>query len=191
MRDIFKDYIYALNSVQRKVEVTMKSRKSTIAMAIGKVISAILTVKKNNRKLMFIGNGGSASIASHQAVDFWKNGSVRALTFNDMSLLTCLSNDCGYEHVFGEPIKRFADRGDILISISSSGRSANILNGVKAARGKGCKIITLSGFNKGNPLRKLGDINFYVPSKEYGIVEITHLALCHCILDFIIEKQKK
>jgi D-sedoheptulose 7-phosphate isomerase len=138
-------------------------------------------------KLLFVGNGGSAAIASHQAVDYWKNGGLRAMAFNDASLLTCISNDYGYPSVFEKPIQMFAEPGDVLIAISSSGRSSNILNAVEAARQKNCAAITFSGFSPDNDLRSLGDINFYVPSSSYGYVEIAHLTILHCALDIIIE----
>jgi D-sedoheptulose 7-phosphate isomerase len=138
------------------------------------------------RKVIFVGNGGSAAIASHQAVDYLKNGGMRAMAFNDASLLTCLSNDLGYPHVFEKPVEMFADRGDVLMAISSSGRSENILRAVAAGGRTGCRVVTLSGFQPDNPLRRQGEINFYVPSDSYGYVEITHLAVCHCIVDTII-----
>lgn len=149
----------------------------------------IISQTSAGKKLMFIGNGASASIASHMSTDFWKNGGMRATAFNDSSLLTCIGNDYGYRHLFQKPVEMFADSGDILVAISSSGKSENILLGAEAARGKGCKVITMSGFEKGNPLSKLGDINFHVPDKEYGPVEILHTAICHGILDIILRSK--
>ena len=142
-------------------------------------------------KLLFIGNGARASIASHMAIDFWKNAGIRAFAFNDAVLLTCISNDYGYEHVFEKPIEMFADSADILFAISSSGKSENILLGASAARAKGARVITLSGFDKNNPLTKLGEINFYVPSSNYGHVEVIHHSICHCILDSTVRKKVK
>jgi D-sedoheptulose 7-phosphate isomerase len=136
-------------------------------------------------KLIFVGNGGSAAIASHMATDFSKNGDIRSLALNDSSMLTCLGNDLGYERVFAKQIELHARSGDVVIAISSSGRSANIINAVAAARTARCSVLTLSGFTRDNPLRKLGDINFYIDSDRYGFVEIGHLTLCHAILDFI------
>jgi D-sedoheptulose 7-phosphate isomerase len=143
---------------------------------------AIRTHAQGN-KLMFIGNGGSAAIASHMATDFTKNGNLRTVAFNDGSMLTCLGNDLGYENVFTKQIEMHARPGDFLVAISSSGRSANILKGVAAARTMGCAVLTLSGFQADNPLRRQGDINMWVNSGEYGFVEIAHLALCHAVLD--------
>lgn len=133
--------------------------------------------------IFFIGNGGSAGIASHMAIDFTKNGGMRALAFNDGAYLTCLGNDLGYDQVFAKPLEMHARPGDLLLAISSSGGSANILNGCDAARTRGCSVVTLSGFKASNPLRQKGDINFYVNSNEYGFVEISHLALIHTVLD--------
>ncbi|MEW6172083.1 MAG: SIS domain-containing protein [Bacillota bacterium] len=154
-------------------------------LAIG-IIQAQTSLGK---KLIFIGNGGSAGIASHMAIDFWKNGGMRAVAFNDGALLTCIGNDYGYAHVFGKPIAMFAESGDILIAISSSGKSENILRGVESGRATGCKVITLSGFSCDNPLRRLGDLNFYVPVSHYGFVEVGHQMLLHAVLDIIIERK--
>lgn len=136
------------------------------------------------RKIIFIGNGGSAAIASHMATDYSKNGGLRAMAMNDGATLTCLSNDLGYENVFAKQIDMHANDGDLLVAISSSGRSESITKAVRTAREKGCAVVTLSGFAPGNPLRDLGDLNFYVASDQYGYVEIAHLAICHAILDF-------
>lgn len=144
---------------------------------------------KRNNKLMFIGNGGSAGIASHLAIDYSKNGHLPATTFCDASALTCLSNDYGYEHVFAKQIEYHGRQGDLLVAISSSGKSANILNAVTTARSLGCAIVTFSGFTPNNPLSQLGDLNFYVDSHEYGFVEVAHLALGHALLDYIIQHE--
>jgi len=154
-------------------------------------INMILEHARAGGKLLFIGNGGSACIASHMAIDFWKNGGIKALAFNDSAQLTCLSNDCGYSHVFKKPIEMFAEKNDILVAISSSGKSENILQGVEAAKTKGARVITFSGFDRDNLLSKSGDINFYVPISEYGHVEILHLSLCHCMIDIIIKEKSR
>lgn len=138
---------------------------------------------KEGGKVIFIGNGGSAGISSHMAIDYSKNGGIRATSFNDGAALTCLGNDFGYEYVFSKQIEFHANEKDILIAISSSGNSKNILLAVEAARAKGIKVITLSGFGEGNLLRKLGDINFYIPDTNYGFVEIGHLTIIHAVLD--------
>jgi D-sedoheptulose 7-phosphate isomerase len=120
------------------------------------------------------------------AIDFWKNGGIKALSFNDGALLTCLSNDFGYDRVFEKPLDMFAEKGDVLFAISSSGKSRNIIKGVDAARVKGCRVTTLSGFAAENELRAMGEVNFHVPSRSYGHVEVTHQYVCHWILDSIM-----
>jgi len=148
------------------------------------------TRTRDGGKLMFIGNGASAAISSHMATDFWKTGGMRAMAFNDASGLTCIGNDFGYPHLFEKPVEMFADPGDVLVAISSSGRSENILRAVAAARDKKCLVLTLSGFEPDNPLRALGDGNFYVPVKSYGQVEVLHHSICHCLLDTIVATTK-
>jgi D-sedoheptulose 7-phosphate isomerase len=140
-------------------------------------------IQKNNRRVYLIGNGGSAAIASHTAIDLLKNGNIPATAFNDASLLTCLSNDIGYENVFSKPIEMLARKGDLVVCISSSGNSENILKAAQTAKTKGCVIITLSGFVPENKLRELGNINFFVPNFSYGFLEVIHQFILHCILD--------
>ena len=132
---------------------------------------------------MFVGNGGSASIASHMAIDFSKNAGLPAMAFNDGVTLTCLGNDLGYEQVFAKQIEMYGKPEDVLVAISSSGNSLNILNAVTAARRLHLPVLTLTGFKAENKLRRLGDWNLYVPSSEYGFVEIVHLAVIHAVLD--------
>jgi D-sedoheptulose 7-phosphate isomerase len=139
-------------------------------------------------KLMFVGNGGSATTASHMATDYNKNGNLRTLSLNDSSMLTCLANDYSFDDVFAKQVEFHACAGDFLVAISSSGKSPNILNAARTARARGCTILTMSGFAPDNPLRQEGDMNVYLPSDYYGIVEIGHLALCHAILDFSMEQ---
>ena len=158
--------------------------------AMDNIVNVLMEVAASGGKVIFIGNGGSASIASHMAVDFWKNGNIQAISFNDASLLTCISNDNGYENVFSIPINVFAKEGDFLVAISSSGSSPNILKAVDAACSKKCRIATLSGFKENNPLRKKGDINLFVEDTSYGIVETAHAMLLHYVMDRIIERHR-
>jgi D-sedoheptulose 7-phosphate isomerase len=158
---------------------------------IEKAIAMIRDIQRNRGKLYFIGNGASAAIASHQSADFTKAGNIPAMCFNDAALLTCLGNDLGYENVFSKPVEMYMNANDMLIAISSSGSSQNILNAVAAAKLKNAKIITLSGFGEDNALRQMGDLNFYANAQSYGHVEIAHHTICHCILDTIIARDKE
>ncbi len=146
-------------------------------------VDILLQLKAENHRIYIVGNGGSAAIASHAAIDLWKNGGIPSLTFNDSSLLTCISNDIGFENVFATPLKMFATKGDLVICISSSGNSADIVKACQTAKQKKCRVITLSGFSPDNKIRSLGNINFFVPAFSYGFVEIIHQYILHCILD--------
>lgn len=180
------DYIELFFQNIGRIEVSNEVGTSMdLDKGIEHAISLIKEQTSNGKKLIFIGNGGSAGITSHAAVDYWRNGGMRAVAFNDGALLTCISNDFGYARVFEKPVCMFADPGDVLIAISSSGQSENILRGVDAGRSMGCKIISLSGFSSANPLRKMGDLNFYIPSDHYGFVEMGHQFILHAILDLI------
>lgn len=141
---------------------------------------------ERGNKLMFVGNGGSAGIASHCAIDYSKNGGLRSLALTDGAALTCLGNDYGYEHVFAKQVEWHGRPGDLLVAISSSGNSMNIRNAIDAARRQGCTVITFSGFKPENPLRRMGDMNVYIASMEYGFVELGHQALCHAVLDLVM-----
>lgn len=177
-------YFEELAGIYRQISVTdTGGRMLGFEEAVDRVIRLAIEAHDRGGKLMFVGNGGSAAIASHMSIDYWKNGGLRATAFNDPALLTCLSNDYGYEHVFAKPVEMFAKQGDLLVAISSSGKSPNILRAEEAGRQAGCRVVTLSGFGADNPLRKRGDVNFYIPSSSYGFVELTHLAVCHCVLD--------
>lgn len=169
--------------------------QDTTALSDAELNSLVMTilekVKETSKKVMIIGNGGSAGISSHLAVDFWKNGGIKATAFNDSSLLTCISNDYSYDQVFEKPIEMFAESGDVLFAISSSGNSKNILNAVNAAKAKNVFVITLSGFSSDNALRQLGDVNIYTPHHDYGVVEVSHVAIIHSLLNDYIDSTAK
>lgn len=147
-----------------------------------KAIGLLHKVKVEDKKVILIGNGGSAAICSHLSVDFTKSGKTRAVNFSDAGLQTCFSNDYGYENAYSNMLRFYSQPGDLLIAISSSGESANILNAVVCGNELDLSVITLSGFQNDNCLRGLGHINFYVPSSDYNLVENSHeqilLAMC-------------
>jgi D-sedoheptulose 7-phosphate isomerase len=184
MQGIFDDYIATFVATLQQLEAT-SAHGQTIGMgdAMTQVHAMLHGARHGSAKVMFVGNGGSAGIAGHMAIDFAKNGGVRAVTFNDAASLTCLGNDLGYEQVFAKQVEMQALPGDILLAISSSGESKNILRAVEAAGRKNCAVLTLSGFAPGNALRRLGAVNFYVKSSVYGFVETAHQTILHAILD--------
>ena len=150
-----------------------------------KIIKILKQVKKNKKKVILVGNGGSAAMASHVSVDLTKMCKIRAINFNEADLLTCLSNDYGYENWVQKALSFYADKNDLLICISSSGNSKNIINGAKFAKKIGCKVVTLTGFDKKNKVRKIGDANLWLNSKNYNIIEMTHHIWLLSIVDYI------
>jgi D-sedoheptulose 7-phosphate isomerase len=183
------DYADTLSTTLKDAEATDGRGKTTdIDGAVHWVAEAARRVHDAGNKLIFVGNGGSAAIASHMATDYSKNGNLRSGALNDAGMLTCLGNDYGYEHIFAKQIEFHGRKGDLLVAISSSGKSANIINAVAAIRKIGGTIVTLSGGQPDNPLRSLGDMNLYLRSEFYGITEIGHLTLCHAILDYSMER---
>ncbi len=141
-------------------------------------------------KIICVGNGGSAAMASHVTVDLTKAAGMRSINFNEADLLTCFANDYGYEHWVARALEFYADEGDLVILISSSGQSPNMLNGAKQAREMKLPILTLSGFKPDNPLRTMGDVNLWVDSTAYNIVEMTHHVWLLAIIDYLIEQKQ-
>ena len=131
-------------------------------------------LKANNGKLVIAGNGGSAAISSHISVDFTKACGIRAVNFNEADLITCFANDYGYENWIVEALKAYLDPEDLVILISSSGTSKNIVNAAHFCKKSNVKLITLSGFEKQNPLSLLGDLNVWVDTSLYNFIEMVH-----------------
>ena len=151
----------------------------------------LLDTNKKNKKIMIFGNGGSAAISSHFSVDLTKNAKLRCLNFNEADLLTCFSNDFGYERWVEKCIEFYADEGDSVILISASGNSQNMINAANfSKKNKINKVITFTGHDKNNKLTKLGNINFWVESKSYNLIENTHQALLLTLIDLIIGKSE-
>lgn len=153
-----------------------------------KAIQLLWNTKNRKSTIYLIGNGGSAAIAEHMAIDLTKNAGLRAMALSGSPMLTTFSNDYGYEKVFQKALESFADEGDVLIAISSSGTSQNILNACETAKKRDMIVITFSAFERDNALREMGDFNFWVNSKAFGYVELIHNLLIHYINDAIIGK---
>ena len=147
-------------------------------------------VQERGAKVLFAGNGASASMASHFALDFTKQGGIRSVTFNDASLITAYCNDYGYEAWVARAIEHHGDEGDAAVLISSSGRSPNILNAVEVCRDLRMKIITFTGFESTNPLMQKGDVNFWVESRAYNVVEGVHGIWLGLLCDLLIGKME-
>ena len=175
----FKNYAKSINEILDNVDPNL----------IEKSVKIINKIIKENKQIFLIGNGGSASIASHVSVDFAKVAKVKSSTFNNSNLITCFANDYKYENWITEAIKAYCDNKDLIILISSSGKSKNIVNAAKFCQKKKMNLITLSGFNRNNPLSKLGSVNFYINSKNYNFIEMSHNIILLSIVDIFTNKK--
>lgn len=147
--------------------------------AMGAFCDVLTKMREAGGSLYLVGNGGSAGVVSHATTDFVNVGKLKAYTLHDSSLLTCMSNDYGYENAYARLLAQMATPGDVLIAISSSGKSVNIRNAAEETARQGGRVVTFSGFAPDTPLRSMGDLNFWVDSNDYGFVEIAHQFLLH------------
>ena len=171
-------------------ETIFQGLKSINSVQLEKASAMVLEAHQSGKKIIIVGNGGSAAMASHVAVDFTKAAEIRAINFNEADLITCFANDYGYERWVEKALEAYADPGDLAILISSSGNSSNMLNGAEKAKAMGLSLVTVSGFSADNPIRKLGDLNLWVDSSEYNIVEMTHHVWLVAIIDYLIITKK-
>ena len=154
------------------------------------VKNILIKSSRNGGKILIFGNGGSAAIASHVSVDLTKNARIRAVNFNESDLITCFSNDYGFERWVEKSVDFYADKKDCLILISSSGKSKNMINACKAAKRKKIKIISFTGHSKNNPLSRISDLSLWINSKAYNFIENTHQLWLLTICDLIIGKKE-
>ena len=147
---------------------------------------AAIEVQRNDSKILFAGNGASAAIASHVSTDFTKQARIRAVNFNEAGLITCFSNDFGYEQWIAKAVEFYAQPKDAVVLISCSGRSPNVVKAAETARAKGLTVITFTGFAGDNPLKTLGQINFWVDSRAYNIIECVHMIWITTVIDLLI-----
>lgn len=182
------------------IDTLFKALKETEFYLIGKFVSLedrekafeflvknFSETKKAHKQVFFIGNGGSAAIASHMTADFMKNGGMRTYSLYDNAMTTCMGNDYGYEYIFSKPLSLLGNQEDLLVAISSSGNSKNIVNAINVAKSKKMNVITFTGFKSDNQVKNLGDYNIYVPICHYGIVESIHNLLLQQVVDFILK----
>ena len=163
---------------------------SDIINKLIKIKNIFLNTSKKRGKILIFGNGGSAAIASHVSVDLTKNAKIRTVNFNESDLITCFSNDYGYERWVEKAVDFYADKNDTLVLISSSGKSLNMINACKAAKRKKIKVISLTGHLKNNPLSKITDHSLWIDSKAYNFIENTHQIWLLTVCDLIIGKRE-
>lgn len=179
-KQFFKNYFSLFNKILA----------NTDSCKLEKLSNLIISANKKKKKVIIVGNGGSASIASHITIDFINAAKIRAVNFNDPSIITCFSNDYGYENWVSKALECYANFGDVLILISSSGQSENMLIAASKAKSMNVDVITLTGFSSDNHLRQLGDINLWVDNNSYNMIEMTHNIWLLSVIDYIIEKNK-
>lgn len=172
-----------LSEVINKCIYSSSDRQLNQNQALHSFHSFLLQTKENDGTVFVVGNGGSAGIASHFSIDLLNALKIPAQTLYDSNAMTCISNDHGYDQVFSRPLDLLLKKNDLLVCVSSSGNSQNILNAAAIAKAKDIPIITLSGFEPHNSLRTVGDLNFYIPIIDYGLVEMGHFFLLHSIID--------
>lgn len=172
------------DSLLGRCEITGKAGAALgLEPGMSSAMQVLAQARKNLGSVYVVGNGGSAGVASHAVVDMVNVAKLRAFTLHESSLLTCMANDYGYENAFARILSQMAKPGDVLIAISSSGNSKNIRNAAVQMADNGGTVITLSGFANDNPLRSLGDINIWLDSRDYGLVEIGHQFILHNLSD--------
>jgi D-sedoheptulose 7-phosphate isomerase len=185
------DYLDIVANGLKAVEVTARDGAAlSPAEGFARWVAMTLDVDQRDAQLFVIGNGGSAGMASHMATDACKNGKLRALALNDFTMLTAAGNDIAYEHVFSLQLERLARRGDLLVTISSSGNSPNVIAALGAAARIGVGTVTLSAKTADNRSRALGDLNFYVPLARYGWAESAHQIVLHYWFDQFLHQYR-
>lgn len=182
-------YINELIHTLEKTRICVKSdTELDYDAGIQTLVACFTKHKMEDSQIFFIGNGGSSAIASHMTADFMKNGGMKTYSLYDNAVTTCMGNDYGYDFVFSRPLELLGQENDLLVAVSSSGNSQNIINAIKMANEKNMETITFTGFRKDNKAKQLGIINVYVPSEKYGIVESIHNLMLQQVVDMIMER---
>ena len=189
-RSIDDLYIKELFSQLSLTEIDKKEKGliPSYSEGIRLLVDVFTKHKKEMTQVFFIGNGGSAAIASHMTADFMKNGGMNTYSLYDNSVTTCMGNDYGYEYIFSKPLEFLLKEGDLVVAISSSGNSQNIINAIMVAKEKKAEVMTFTGFRPHNRARQLADISLYVPCGKYGMVESIHNLILQQIVDMIMER---
>jgi D-sedoheptulose 7-phosphate isomerase len=184
MNSYYENYVSAFSAALAGLEITDKKATALDPEnAFAELCRRTHELHQSRKTQFMCGNGASAALSNHMALDWSKNAGVKTMSFSDSAIITALGNDIGYDEVFGTPLRWYGHPGDQLVTISSSGNSPNILRGIEVARELGMSVITFSGLRPDNKSRKLGDLNFYVPAKTYGVVESIHQVLLHLCID--------
>lgn len=183
----WSDTVRNLTRLMERISVRDHSGRELGEAGLALLTRATLETGSLGGCVYFAGNGASASMASHFSADLAKNARIRTMVFTDPALMTAVSNDHCYADVFAEPLSWHMTDRDLLVLISSSGNSPNVLRAAAVAREKGGRIATLSAMSADNALRQAGDVNAYVPAQTYGHAETVHAAILHHWLDTVVQ----
>lgn len=184
--------IQSFSHIIQSTTITTRQQESiTTHLGMHEILMYLDKCRTQNGTVYIAGNGGSAAIAGYAVVDFINMNKIRATAMLDATVTTCISNDYGYEHVYEKQLAQFIEENDVLTAISSSGQSKNIMNAASVAKNRNAKVFTLTGFLIDNPLRRMGDYNLWLNSKDYGQVEIGHAFILHCLTDRLREMLAK
>ena len=187
MNDLGEEALSWLRKLAKLLEEsTCRHQGTSVSLDVG--LKALLEIWSRqvaeDRSVFWIGNGGSAALVAHVSQDLVNKCGIRSLTFNDPALITCMSNDYGYDQVFKRPLLALAREQDVLMAVSSSGMSKNIVDAARAALEIGMDLVTFSAFSAENHLHKLqSTLSFHTPTETYGHAELTHEALIHATVD--------
>ena len=180
--------------MQRTIDSYIERLTATISSLprdrVAKLGGSLLRAYRNDKQVFTLGNGGSSSTASHMAADLAKNTigpnmrRFRIMSLNEnAAIVTALANDLGYEHIFAEQLINVIRPGDVLIAVSASGNSPNVLEAIRLARRENAEVVALLGFD-GGEAAKLADNAIIVPSSDYGVVEDVHLVINHMLVEY-------
>lgn len=185
------NHLYVEELIEKLYGTTVQMKSVTSSLyedGLQMLLDVFLKHKERHSMLFFIGNGGSSAIASHMTADFMKNGGMNTYSLYDSSVLTCMGNDYGYASVFSRPMEFLVNERDLVVAVSSSGNSPNIVSAIETAKKKKTMVMTFTGFKRDNRAKQMGDINVYVPCEKYGIVESIHNLILQQIVDMIMEQ---
>ncbi len=179
-----KKWLQELNKAIVSASCKMENEETNLNEGLNYANTIIERTIESGASIWWVGNGGSAAICSHLAQDALNRLGAKSIFLDNSSLITCMANDFSYKNVYLRPLEIFVKPDDLLIAISSSGNSKNILSCAEMALNKRMGLISLSGLNNNNKLWNMrSNLSFFISSDLYGIVEIAHEAILHGIIE--------
>lgn len=188
MENYFSTYAEEVSTCHKQTIATCYGKETPVNEALLLWVDETYRVYTHSQQIFMAGNGASATMAEHFGLDAMKNGKLKTVNYAETSYLTAVSNDLSFEDVFLLKLQRFGSPGDMLITISSSGNSPNVVRALQYAKANNILCVTLSAMKPDNKSRTHGDINFYVPAPTYGLAESVHSSIMHCWLDCYLDK---